>query len=158
MVSDGPSDQARRIASQYPWCSYRQLEQPAGDFGGAARNFGLDIATGTHAVYMDDDDWFAPMAIQQIRDACRESFNELLIFRMDRPAAADTLWRVPVIAKGNISTQMIVHPIPTKARWHGHYEADFDFAVDLYEEIGSLSFRPEVIAVYGSKPGEHKHG
>lgn len=125
----------------------RLPDGPHNDYGGAARNAGLEVAQrdGVQWVaYLDDDDVWVPGATAVIEWALAgrdPKHPELHVFRADfsadprvHAAPDGCLWVDRILRKGNVSTQMLVHSLPPlgHVRWRSDvYENDFCFAVDL---------------------------
>jgi hypothetical protein len=94
-------------------------------------NHGMARATGNWLVFQDDDDGFAPGALDAIRHAIAEHGPAPLLFRFeayfgDRPL----VWqRKGVIAPGMIGGHCLVVPNdPARlGRWEPHHAGDFDF-------------------------------
>jgi glycosyltransferase involved in cell wall biosynthesis len=118
------------------------------DHGYAARTRLIARATGTHLCFLDDDDVFAPGAIDAFR---RHASERLTIFRMQYPAGG-VIWHDPVIRFGNLGTPCLLVPnIPEKlGEWkehaHGGAGGDYVFACTTAEKMGAPVWRPEVVA------------
>ena len=73
IVSDGPRPDALKMAQRYAaklgGALIRFAEGPAtpGGMGGPQRNRGMQLATGSHLLFMDDDDVYLPGALDAIR-------------------------------------------------------------------------------------------
>jgi len=126
------------------------VEDATGDHGYTARTRGMAQATGTHIVFMDDDDVFLPGAFDLFREhAC----DVPVIFRMDHYAHG-ILWREPVLEFGNVSTQMFMVPnVPEKfGVWAPHMPGfqepggDYTFLAGCVEKMGGPVWREEVVA------------
>lgn len=120
--------------------------------GHAGRAAGIKVATGTHLAFFDDDDEYLPGAIAVMREHVSE---RPVIFRMQHPWHG-TIWRVPQLRFGNVSTQMYVVPnVPSKlGSWTPHQPGlpqpggDFTFITETCEKTGPPVWRGEVICVY----------
>lgn len=120
----------------------------AGDVGYTARTRGMEIATGTHLAFMDDDDVFTPSAIDTMRE---HAADVPVVFRMDDPLHG-VIWRDPVLRYANVSSQMIV--VPNDAERLGTWEpyendpgkgGDFVFLRGCIEKIGEPVWREEIV-------------
>jgi glycosyltransferase involved in cell wall biosynthesis len=127
-----------------------------GDFGNRARQSLLERASGTHLLFMDDDDQFALGAFDAMRQFAREQPDRVGIFRM-RHLDGRVLWRDPVLRRGNISTQMFCVPnIPGRLgswveaaseRPEGRdYVGDYNFITSTIATQGDPVFRDVVVA------------
>lgn len=148
VVSDGPSDEARKIVAaaghQYV---YLETAERMWDWGGTPRNIGMTQAHGHYLSFMDDDDIYLPGALDAIRQAAMENPRVPLIFRMKH--RGKIIWDKSILRPGNVSSQMLAVPNINGAvgRWTARYAGDYDFivhTVDLHR--GALVFREEVIA------------
>ena len=120
-------------------------------WGNAARQRQMERATGTHLLFMDDDDTYVAGAFEIVRREVGISPELVHMFRMRRPDGLDDVWRIPVVEDGNVSTQMVVVPnVPGKlARWGDRYQGDYDFIVGTCELQGQPVWHEHAIAVYG---------
>lgn len=120
-----------------------------GDYGMAARDAAMARATGTHLLFMDDDDQFARGAFATIRRFAEQHPNRIGIFRM-RYDNGLTLWAEPVMRLGNVSTQMFCVPNSGKlGSWRAGDVArhgDYDFLRTTVALQGEPIFRPEIVA------------
>lgn len=112
------------------------------------RNAGMRRATGAWVAFMDDDDVFAPGAIDAIRKAVSGKPPALYLFRMTL-SGYGTLWSRPVLEINNVGTPMIVCPSHDWRPWPtgGYPCEDYGFA-DLNKDAwpGGVVFCEEVIA------------
>jgi len=154
---------ARTLASITPQLRHGDevvIERDAsGDWGATPRTRGQERASGTHLLWMDDDDAYVPGALDTIRAAIRETPTRPQIFRFRREQGInDVLPRSPNVVVGNVSTQMCCFPNDPAmlGTWGVRYEGDFDFIAStlaLYP-AGAVVFRPEVIAAW--RPDPHR--
>jgi glycosyltransferase involved in cell wall biosynthesis len=111
------------------------------------RNRGMSVATGDWIAFMDDDDVFAPGAIDTIRQAV--TVPALYLFRMTTHFAG-VLWHHPALEINNVGTPMIVCPSRGWRPWptEGYPSEDYGFA-DLNKDAwpGGIIFREEIIAI-----------
>lgn len=113
------------------WAGARHVPHaPGGDWGNTERNTAMPLATGTHLLFIDDDDALTPGALAAIRAAVAEAPARCHVFRMITPEGLVLPLR-PVVAQGNLGTPMFVAPnVPEKlGRWSARYEGDFDYIV-----------------------------
>jgi glycosyltransferase involved in cell wall biosynthesis len=116
---------------------------PTNDWGGAQRNLGIEVATGTHLAFMDDDDVYTRGAGDVIRAAVGADPDHLHVFRMRN---REKVYSGP-IASGHISTQMLVVPRHPVGAWTSRYSGDLDFIRETMSLRGDEPvFHPEIIA------------
>lgn len=115
-------------------------------WGNAARNQLMACARGDAILFMDDDDEYAPGALDIVRAAWDAHPHHLHIFRM-RYNDGRELWTDRQIRCGNVSTQMVLAPrqdvLPS---WGDRYEGDFDFIAACDAKFGPAVFHEDVIA------------
>lgn len=119
--------------------------------GHAGRVHGIKYASGTHLLFMDDDDQYLEGAFDVMREA---ACDRLVVFRMD-DWYHGLLWREPVLRFGNLSTQMLLAPNDPErlGTWEPHAPGlpqpggDFTFAVQTSELMGPPVWREEIVAV-----------
>jgi glycosyltransferase involved in cell wall biosynthesis len=104
--------------------------------GNGARQRTMMKARGSHICFLDDDDEYAPGALDAIRAAVEEHPSRILLFRMkfcntDNPSfpQGTVLWADPEVRESNVATEMVVVPnIPQKlGTWGRRYAGDYDF-------------------------------
>lgn len=78
-------------------------------YGNEARDRIIGKASGTHLVFIDDDDVLVDDALNTIRQAIGENPDRVLVFQM-RYQNGTVLWGEPVIAPSNVGTPMWVVP------------------------------------------------
>lgn len=127
----------------------------SGDAGDTARMKAMPRARGTHLAFIDDDDVYAPGALEKMRRFAREHPGRIGIFKMEHPVGT-THWREgePVLRYANVSTQTFLVPnIPGKlGRWRagaprpggGEYAGDYVFITETAELQGEPVFVNEV--------------
>jgi glycosyltransferase involved in cell wall biosynthesis len=120
-------------------------------WGNAARQRTMLRARGSHLLFMDDDDLYAPGAFEAIVRAAAENPARVHMFRMARPEGLDDIWRTPTLQEGNVSTQMVVVPnVAHKlGKWGDRYEGDWDFISGTVSLLGAPVWHQDVIAIYG---------
>jgi hypothetical protein len=130
---------------------YTNDATPAQGIGGTQRALGIARARGTHLAFMDDDDVYAPGALDAMR---RWACGVPVIFRMDHPALG-VVWKEQRLVYGNVGMPMVVVPRddgrlgnfrPYAEDGHG---TDFAFVQGCVERMGAPVWREEVIAVVG---------
>lgn len=138
-----------------PTAGQIRIKEPSGepsDQPGARaaelRNVGMRRATGDWVAFMDDDDAFAPGAIDIIRTAVSGKPPALYLFRMLLNNGV-RLWAEPFIAHGNVGTPMIVCPSHGWLPWptKGYLTEDYGFAeLNRRSWVDEVVFREEIIA------------
>ena len=126
------------------------------DAGDTPRNDAMPRARGTHLAFLDDDDVYAPDALERMRRFAREHPGRIGIFKMKHPSGT-THWREgePVLRYANVSTQTFLVPnVPGKlGRWHrgvprpdakGYYIGDYAFITETVRLQGDPVFVDEV--------------
>lgn len=111
------------------WNQARWFNVPAGgNWGHAERNYAMPLATGTHLLFIDDDDALVRGALDVIRDAVADAPMRPHVFQM-----VDPWGRVlPIgheVREGNLGTPQVVAPNVAERLgvWGTRYEGDFDF-------------------------------
>jgi len=152
VVQDGPSDLATWAvvkASGLPG-RYLATGKRANDVGAAPRNFGIAHADGEYLAFMDDDDVYRPGAFDAIRAAAVRHPRRPLMFRMERPGWARTIWQDQAVRYGNVSTQLFVTPNhPGRlGTWGPYHTGDLAFILSTLRcwPPGSLLWEPATIA------------
>lgn len=101
----------------------------SGDVGATPRTAGMRKATGTHLLFMDDDDVYTPGALDVIRAAVLAEPGRVHLFGLTSGQG----WSLPhgdrEVRVGNVSTQMIVAPNDPKrlGAWGARRTGDADF-------------------------------
>ena len=132
------------------------VRDASGDAGDTPRNDAMPRARGTHLAFLDDDDVYAPDALEKMRRFAREHPDRIGIFKMKHPAGT-THWRdgEPVLRYANVSTQTFLVPnVPGKlGRWHqgvprpgggGYYIGDYAFITETVRLQGDPLFVDDV--------------
>lgn len=153
ICGDGPQPAAERIVEEAgPFCRYLECPRTA-DTGATQRNVGIESARGDYLLFIDDDDWYVPGALDIVRRGCAAHPGRAFLYRMYQPFQRGLiLWTVRALRLGNIGTPMFVCPrIPDRvARWNTRWGHDLDFIVDT---LGLLDrpviWCPEIIACIG---------
>ena len=81
-----------------------------GDLGYAARTRMMEEASGTHLLFMDDDDVYAPGAIELLRSLAEDQPDRVHICQMRYGGAGGVLWHTRIVKHGNIGTPMLLVP------------------------------------------------
>ena len=152
LVHDGPPrDEVRTLwgSCDLPGRLIQIEDGPHADWAATPRSRVLPLAQGEYVLYFDDDDSFAPDALDHVRDAICKSPGAIFLFQM-RYVNGRVLWSEPRVACGNGSTQMIVHPreiIP--GDWGQFYVGDFQFIAQTVERNPDreVQWVPQVIAL-----------
>lgn len=107
------------------------------EWGNEARDLMMAKATGTHLLFIDDDDVHTPDALTVIREAVSLAPTVMHIFRM---AHGDGLtWAQEDFAVGNVGTPMVCFPnLPDKASWQNKDGpiSDFRFIHETLKIVG----------------------
>lgn len=152
---DGPLPEVESVVASFG-PRFRYLPYDAGHhcWGHCQLNAGIALARGAYLSFNDDDDVYAPRALESIRRAVSDLPGPRpLLFRFV------THYRLllgvrEAVEPGWVGGHMLVCPnVPGKVgRWTERYEGDFDFIVDTIScwPEGPL-WRPEVIAL--ARPG-----
>jgi glycosyltransferase involved in cell wall biosynthesis len=120
-----------------------------GGWGGPGRNIGIQEATGTHLVFIDDDDVYLPGALQVIREIIATDPQALHVWRMVA-RGGHTLWTERDVRVGNIGTPMFAVPRGCAGQWTTRYEGDFDFFEDsLIRAGGQVRWHEDVLVRCG---------
>jgi glycosyltransferase involved in cell wall biosynthesis len=146
VVGDG--EPITRAAAEF---GFRHLHCPAGgDFGYSERQYAMPFATGTHLLFLDDDDCYTPGAFAAIRRAIEANPGRPIMFRMVAPWG-QTLWVDPTLRVANHGgAQFVVPNDPLRlGRWGTRYEGDFDFCISTLAHYadGALVWDDTVIYV-----------
>jgi hypothetical protein len=122
------------------------------DWGCAERTTGMQMATGTHLAFIDDDDAWTPNARVAIDRAISAYPDRPILFQMRYPSGR-VLWADPELRSGNVSTQMIVIPNdPNRlGKWTPRREGDFDFLASMKWPASDIVWIDEVIAQMGTE-------
>lgn len=119
------------------------------DFGYAARTRLIARATGTHLVFLDDDDVYAAGAIETFRThACDRPVVCQMQYR-----GGGMLWRDRVLRFGNVGTPMILVPNDPErlGEWrehsHGGAGGDYVFLSGCVEKMGAPKWVERVVAL-----------
>jgi hypothetical protein len=132
------------------------LRDDSGDAGDTPRNETMHRATGTHLLFIDDDDVYVPDAFARVRRFADENPGRIGLFKM-KHVVGTTHWRDREVYYGNVSTQTFCVPnIPGKlGRWHRTerpnrdepYIGDYVFLKETIELQGEPIFVDEVIVL-----------
>lgn len=165
VVGDGEQPRARDIAADMgagdgTWW-YDETPR-SGCYGNAQRDWGIEVAMGTHLLFMDDDDEYLPGALDVVRAATAEAPDAAHVFRMRfgpghpvwHARGPDyTLWVEPAVRPQNVGTPMVALPCrPGRLpRWSegdgaGVY-SDFAFLRRALARFGPPVWHEDVIAV-----------
>lgn len=146
---------ADEIVVVFDGCPVQELPGPVvtatvsgGDNGYTARRKGMELATGTHLAFLDDDDQYMAGALNVMKPAC---CDRPVIFRMDHPEHG-ILWREPKLEFGNVGTPMFL--VPNRPEKLGHWvahapglkEPGGDFTFISTCRMGEPIWREEVVA------------
>jgi len=129
VVGDGPQPFAEQMIREVNDARVDYLDGPqTGCFGNAQRQAGMQMARGSHLVFVDDDDLPLVGYAAIWRVLCARHPHHVVLARM-QDKFGNVLWDDQAIRQGNISTQMSAVPnVPARlGQWGTRYEGDFDF-------------------------------
>ncbi len=154
VVGDGEQPRAREICQENDgpirirYVSARETRL----FGAHQRNVGLGMATGTHALFIDDDDRYRLGALELVRKVLSKAPDRPHLFRVQAIGGRrdfGILWRDPEFRLGNVGSQMIAVPIVDGllGTWPNSHCSDFGFLADTLPRHGMdrIIWREEVI-------------
>lgn len=141
VVGDGPQLYAEGQVKKRPKNVKYSYTVKTGNYGNFQRDVAMQLSFKDWFVFIDDDDVFAPNALNVIKRTLADSEPCPWIFRMITPLGR-LLWDRPIVSRGVIGGSMLVLPnIPEKiAQWSDHsgYDSDFLFIQEtlrLWEPI-----------------------
>ncbi len=81
LINDGSKDETHEMCLKYRDCDER-IKYIVRENGGvaAARNSGLEIATGEYITFMDQDDWIEPDAYKNLLKAAQNTDADMVVF------------------------------------------------------------------------------
>lgn len=138
---------------------YLEAAQPASRFGNAQRDAGMAIASGSHLLFLDDDDIHVPGSLDIVRRELVKSemdWNDAHVFRarwgLGHHAAGAVLWATPEVREQNVGTPMVC--LPNRDYQHSWMDgnslgtvSDFAFLASAIGECGwPPSWHADVIA------------
>lgn len=139
---DGPQPEALEICKKALEGQFAFVETgiALGDYGNPLRDQAISIATQDYFIFLDDDDIFAPNAIQIIKREIAEHHPRPIMFRMIN-GNGELLWRTREVATGNVGGSMFCCPnvpgqLGTWANGRGH-QSDLAFIEETLELYGS---------------------
>lgn len=129
IIDDGSTDGCGRICDEYAEKDERIKVFHTENRGlSAARNLGLDEATGEYISFIDSDDWFELKAIETAVDAVIESKADIACFRFvreyknaSRIVYGDVQTRIVLVGEG-IITDYCTQPHIGVAAWNKLYK------------------------------------
>jgi glycosyltransferase involved in cell wall biosynthesis len=130
------------------------LPIPYADFGHTPRQIGLGYCSGDFIAHMDDDDYYLPGAIEQMKAALTEPCPHF--FRAEIAHLGITVWREPRLSLGDISTLCIAHPNDRCwGVWPPRHGGDWEFAASTAANYERVVWSELVVArseIRGSSP------
>lgn len=156
VVGDGDQPGARRLCEALKGVRYLERAMQGSRFGNAQRDHGMRAATGSHLLFIDDDDCHEPDAFVRIRARLAEYPERAHIFRArwgpGHHAHGVVLWKVPAVVSQNIATPMVVLPNRRYlTSWMAHNAAgivsDYGFLSHALAELGEPVWHSQVIAI-----------
>lgn len=101
----------------------------SGDWGGAARNRGMSLASGDFFMFLDDDDAYVDGGVEMVRLHLEEQPERVHVFGMTGHPAKS-------LDAGFIGTPMFVCPRDPVGVWGWDYTGDGDFVRTTMEKRG----------------------
>lgn len=155
IVGDGPQPECRKVVEEFrcPYLKYWDGKETR-KWGNHQRNEAIARATGTHLVFIDDDDQLNPWGLKVIREVASTYHDRPIMFRVRHPKGK-LLGVLHRIERTNVSGQMFVPP-NRKDRldcWGASACADFGFirrTVDKYpDRDNGIVWREEMPIIPG---------
>jgi glycosyltransferase involved in cell wall biosynthesis len=144
VLADGPNEQAREIWFNSPMARlngvfFAESLIRRGDYGNPLRDEAMNWATQDYFIFLDDDDVFAPGAVDIIKREIKEHYHRPIMFRMIN-GNGEILWKTREITPGNVGGSMLCCPnIKDKlgiwANGAGH-RSDFEFIEGTLKNFG----------------------
>lgn len=130
-----------------PCISLSTSFEATGNYGNKLRDLAIATAQESYFVFLDDDDIFAPGAVNIIKEAIAKHHPRPIIFKMIN-GNGEILWRNREVTPGNVGGSMFVCPnVPGKlGRWAngaGH-RSDYEFIRQTLESYGP-GWRQEIV-------------
>lgn len=131
-----PNDELLVDVNDFPW-------------GNWARQRKMEQACGDALLFQDDDDVYAPGALDIVRRELEAEPCRFHVFRMLYLENEFVLWQDMDVRCGNVASQMICVPnIPDQwGVWGNRYEGDFDFISTTVAKMGPPIWHQEVISL-----------
>lgn len=152
VVSEGPNQDVKNLvthaANLYPEVDWTYTMEYGGCWGHPNRNYVMDNHVHTSHVWtLDDDDVAAESALKSLRAHMDDPWTIFrMIFCEGHFANGVTCWREKQLVAGDIGTPMIFAPL-CNARFGLAYMGDFDYALELQEELGDPVWAEDVICL-----------
>lgn len=129
------------------------LVPPGGDYGQPARNFGMMVATGTHLVFTQDDNVFAPGALDAVRHEAELAPERLHFWRV-KPQCGTLVWSgrdddgLPVLGHIDADCGVVPNDPARLGKWGEGYNGDYVFWRETAENFGArrIEWHEEMIA------------
>jgi glycosyltransferase involved in cell wall biosynthesis len=117
-------------------------------WGNSSRDKAMEMSTGTHLLFMDDDDVYAEGALDLARKAVADWPEHVHVFRMHSPGDNNP-WCKQEIAPGQVGTPMVVWPaIGPFPRWDADDTGVSDFRfIDAAAKGKPIIWHEEVLAI-----------
>ena len=145
VITDGPEIYKKvkpdilDLLNSRRYLHYSTTFRVMGHYGNRLRDTRMSITENDYFVFLDDDDVFAPGAIEIIKEAIAQHHPRPIIFKM-RNGNGETLWKNREVTPGNVGGSMFVCPNdPDKlGKWdngQGH-RSDIEFIRQTLENYG----------------------
>jgi glycosyltransferase involved in cell wall biosynthesis len=152
VVADGPQPAARAIFDECaPEAGWRYLEHgPTRAWGHHQKMYGISQAAGRYVTFLDDDDVYAPRALEHVLAGIADEPDRLLVFRLDRfgvlyPRRQEL--RQGVLGTGNLVVPNVPGRVGSFTEPNCDYISDFQFVEQTVSFQGAPVWRNEIITI-----------
>jgi glycosyltransferase involved in cell wall biosynthesis len=155
VIGDGPQPAARSIVEGFGsgLILYRETCRPTRNMGASQRAAAMALSSGSHLLFMDDDDVYLPEAITTVRRIVGMDSERIHIFRMRSSIKPwSILWKSPECRPGNVGTPMFAVPNVKSllGSWGPERGSDFEFIRSTLKKWPggeeSIAWRQETVA------------
>lgn len=109
--------------------TFSRTEVRTNNNGASQRDHGIQLASGTHLMFCDDDDTFTPDALAAAREKIAAYSENVLVFQMQYAHNKAVLWGHPSLMVCNVGTPMFVVPrVPGLPLW-----SEFDKEMNVHD-------------------------
>ncbi len=171
-VNDGSTDRSRELLSaweiQFP--QMRVIDRENGGLS-AARNTGLDVATGDYVVFVDSDDWVEPTMLFRLAKAVNGEDMICFACRRTDNNAHDTILHEQTDGWSHYNRHALEHrEVPFVCVWQRCYRREFlmdnslhfregilhednEFTPRAFLRAKRIKVIPDVLYIYRVRPG-----